>query len=546
MEENNLLGENQAGFRSGYSTPNHIFTLHLIIELYLHSHKRVYTVFIDYKKAFDFIERSSLWHKVLSHNINGKLFNVIHTMYSSAKACIKTKNTRGNLFISEVGLRQGDNLFPLLFSIYLNDFELFLSKYYDGITFNCVNENDIYLHLHLYTLLYADDTIIMAESEQDLQTALDAVFSFCKLWYLELNISKTKVIIFSRGKVRKHIKFAFDGTELEVVDQYTYLGVTFNYNNTFYKSIARQISHAKKAMFSLITKSRRLDVPIDITLDLFDKLVLPILIYGSEVWGHSNLKPTEFFYMNFIRRLLKLGESTSNCMLYGETRKTSIQPIIEKRMISFWLRLTQDKPQRLIYVVYSFIIKMRNKNQYESQWIEKIVEILQNCGMFHYWKNQNQNMDIQYINSCINVRINDIWLQSWNARINSTYRCTYYKNFKDVFKLENYLLMEDKYRINISKFRCRYNHLPISRKYSFDYDCDIRCKHCLQNDIGDEYHYLIRCDYFLHERQLFINKYYIQHPSVYKFIQLMQTENSKNRVNLARFITIIINKLKNT
>ena len=123
-------------------------------------------------------------------------------------------------------------------------------------------------------MLYADDTIIMAESEQDLQTALDAVFSFCKLWYLELNISKTKVIIFSRGQVRKHIKFALDGTEMEVVDQYTYLGVKFNYNNTFYKSIERQISQAKKAIFSLITKSRRLDVPIDITLDLFDKLVL--------------------------------------------------------------------------------------------------------------------------------------------------------------------------------------------------------------------------------------------------------------------------------
>ena len=96
----------------------------------------------------------------------------------------------------------------------LNDFELFLSEYYDGITFKCVNENDIYFHLHLDTLRYADDTIIMAEPEQDIQTALDAVFSFCKLWYLELNISKTKVIIFSRGKVRKHIKFAFAGTEL--------------------------------------------------------------------------------------------------------------------------------------------------------------------------------------------------------------------------------------------------------------------------------------------------------------------------------------------
>ena len=155
-------------------------------------------------------------------------------------------------------------------------------------------------------------------------------------------------------------------------------------------------------------------------------------------------------------------------------------------------------------------------------------------------------MDIQYINSCINVRINDIWLQSWNARIKFTYRCTYYKMFKDVCKFENYLLMEDKYRINISKFRCRHNHLQISGKYSFDYDCNIKCKFCLQNDIGDEYHYLIRCDYFLHERQLFINKYYIQHPNVFKFIQLMQTENSTNIVNLERFITIILNKPKNT
>ena len=150
--------------------------------------------------------------------------------------------------------------------------------------------------------------------------------------------------------------------------------------------------------------------------------------------------------------------------------------------------------------------------------------------MFHYWKNQNQNMDIQYISSCINVRINDIWLQSWNARINSTYRCTYYKIVNDVFKFENYLLMEDTDIINISKFRCRYNHLPISIKYFLDYDCDVRCKLCLPNDIGDKYHDLIRCDYFLHERQLFINKYYIQQPSVYKFIQPMQTENSKTEL----------------
>ena len=77
-----------------------------------------------------------------------------------------------------------------------------------------------------------------------------------------------------------------------------YLYIVYN------KSIERQISQAKKAMFSLITKSRHLQFPINITLDLFDKFVIPILIYGCEVWGHSNLNLIDFFYRNFIRRLL--------------------------------------------------------------------------------------------------------------------------------------------------------------------------------------------------------------------------------------------------
>ena len=66
-------------------------------------------------------------------------------------------------------------------------------------------KNDIYFHLHLYTLLYANDTTYMAESEQGpTKLFLMQFFSFCKLWYLELY-----VIIFSRGKIRKHIKFVF-------------------------------------------------------------------------------------------------------------------------------------------------------------------------------------------------------------------------------------------------------------------------------------------------------------------------------------------------
>ena len=72
-----ILGREQAGFREGYSTIDHTFVLHLVIELYQSVRKRVFCAFIDYRKAFDSIDRSLLCQKLLSYNINGKVLNII-------------------------------------------------------------------------------------------------------------------------------------------------------------------------------------------------------------------------------------------------------------------------------------------------------------------------------------------------------------------------------------------------------------------------------------------------------------------------------------
>ena len=61
-----ILGREQVGFREGYSTIDHAFVLHLVIELYQSVLKRVFCAFIDYRKAFDSIDRSLLWPKLLS------------------------------------------------------------------------------------------------------------------------------------------------------------------------------------------------------------------------------------------------------------------------------------------------------------------------------------------------------------------------------------------------------------------------------------------------------------------------------------------------
>ena len=133
MDEDFILGPEQAGFREGFSTIDHIFTLYSIIEFYKYKKGRIYCAFVDYSKAFDLIERSSLWIKLLNNGINGKILDVIKNVYVKAKSCIKLDGKLSDYFNCGKGVRQGENLSPVLFAIYLNDYQSYLSENSNGL-----------------------------------------------------------------------------------------------------------------------------------------------------------------------------------------------------------------------------------------------------------------------------------------------------------------------------------------------------------------------------------------------------------------------------
>ena len=126
LNDNHLIGEEQAGFRENYSTTDHIFVLHSTLDLYLSQNKRIYCAFIDYKKAFDSIDRTSLWQKLFQNGVRGKVFRVIRNMYANLKSCVMNNNETSKFFKCNIGVRQGENLSPILFALYLNDFQTFI------------------------------------------------------------------------------------------------------------------------------------------------------------------------------------------------------------------------------------------------------------------------------------------------------------------------------------------------------------------------------------------------------------------------------------
>ena len=169
-------------------------------------------------------------------------------------------------------------------------------------------------------LLYADDIVILAETALDLQHSLNCLYEYSYLWKLNANRSKTKIVIFGSNSrsIRNEYTFYYNGEILEIVTCYKYLGLLFCNNEIFYRSKVQLKDQAEKAMFSLLNKSNELGLPVDVQRELFDKTVLPVMLYGCEIWGYENIKMFESFYLRYLKYILKVKKSSPNCMLYGE------------------------------------------------------------------------------------------------------------------------------------------------------------------------------------------------------------------------------------
>ena len=142
-------------------------------------------------------------------------------MYSKSKSCVLQNGKTSNYFSSHAGVRQGEILSPLLFAFYINDLEGFLKSKnipslstLQDISTDVINlmDTEMQLYLDLMTLFYADDTILMTETESGLQQALDELLNYCKRWKLAVNQDKTKIICILNEKNSKNpnSKFYYD------------------------------------------------------------------------------------------------------------------------------------------------------------------------------------------------------------------------------------------------------------------------------------------------------------------------------------------------
>ena len=548
LYDNEHIGYEQAGFRPEFSTLDHIFTLHTIIEYYKSKNKRIYCAFVDYSKAFDMIDHTSLWLKLLNAGISGKVFNVIHNLYARAKSCVKCNSDMSSFFNCNIGVRQGENLSPILFAIYLNDFQSTLSESYTGLnTISDELQEELEIYLKLFVLLYADDTIILSESSTELQLALNSLDQYCKAWHLKINVGKTKVLIFSKGKVRCFPKFYIDDDEIDVSEEYVYLGTTFAYNGLFTRAIDKQINQARRAMFILLDKASILRLSLDIVLELFDRCVTPILLYGCEVWGWSNITPIEIFHRKFLRQILKTYKFTANCMLYGETGSTDMKTKIQSRMVNFWAKLRTGNQNKLSAILCNFATQLQYKDpdKYQFKWISHVRQCLEETGFSYMW-NEN-SFEPKTFKHVFKQRLLDIFKQNWHSETINNSQCTFYCKIKNNHCFEKYLCIQDRnVWIALTKFKTRTHHLPVTKnRFNAESTEPILCPLCSIGETGDELHYLLECPFFSKQRDNLLPKEICKSPkTITNYIANLQDENDISK--LAKFVKIVMSKFKHT
>ena len=183
-----------------------------------------------------------MFYKLLLINVTGKFYRVIKHMYFHTTTSVKLPNGITNSIKTNLGIRQGDGLIPLLFCLYINDIA---NMFDDSCAPFGIGTGK------LSHLLYADDLMLLSETKTCLQMCINKLKEYCNKWKLTVNLKKTKVIIFKVNDRKHNAQFMLRNENLEVIDSYKYLGITISSSGSFSQGINELAQKGRKAWFSL-------------------------------------------------------------------------------------------------------------------------------------------------------------------------------------------------------------------------------------------------------------------------------------------------------
>ena len=518
IEDNNIMNKAQIGFMANHRTTDHIFTLRTLIDKHVtHTTSgKLYTCFVDFKKAFDSIWHDGLLYKLLTYKIGGKFYDLIKSLYLKSKCSIKLDHQQSAPFEYGNGVRQGCILSPMLFNLYINELPSLLNMpetdpviLPNGSSINC--------------LLYADDLVLISQSAIGLQNALSALSKFCTNWLMNINIKKTKIVIFQKKRRKstalKH-HFFINKKEIEITDNYTYLGVKFSTNGSFKEHKVSLKEKAKRSIFATRQHLDFLKLPIDISNKLFDSLYLPILMYGSEIWGTYDKDDynswendiIEKTHIQFCKQVLGVNKQCPNAACRNELGRLPLKQIIDINIIKFWIHLESQKDDHYAKQCLQISKDMADKNQ--MSLIKKVNTLCNNSNLNGLFLNDNNSS--RYIKEVQLTLHKELTLHQYNL-IRDNKKLKFYSIFKKDCHKSDCLntITNISHKKTLNKLRLGNHRLQVElgRHTTPKTPENLRiCPFCHLDEVENELHFIFNCTLYDSLRVTFFRKINSKYP----------------------------------
>ena len=386
LEHNNLLVDEQNGFRAARSCIDHIFVLCTILRNRKSLGLDTFLAFIDYKKAFDSVDRNLLLYKLSEMGISGNFYDAISAMFRNPKSRVILNEYSTEYFDCPIGVKQGDCISATLFAIFINDLAvqikesnigIDLSKHIDT-NLNNISQDALFVNI----LLYADDIVCMAESEIDLQQLLDIVESWCRKWRLEVNLTKTNILhVRPKRRQQSRFMFLFNHRPVEYCKYYRYLGATINEFIDYNYTAENLADSAGRALSAIICKYLNGGFPYLTYTSLIENCVNSISQYSSEVWGFQYYSSTQKLHLQAARFYLGLPKNAPVPAILADIGWQEPLYNTQQKMIRQYHRIMKMENKRLTKVVLLWDCEFNRHNRNISTWSSEIKEIMENYDL---------------------------------------------------------------------------------------------------------------------------------------------------------------------
>ena len=542
----NIIKPHQIGFRKGARTADHLFIIKTLIEKSLKTKRNLFICFIDFEKAYDSVWHKALILKLLRHGIADRFTNIMQNIYSCSQSCVKLGGTLGPEFVCSKGVRQGDVLSPSLFNIFVNDIPDVIKE-----TNNtpCLGDQPI------GCLLYADDLVIMSHELEDLQKKLFDLQDYCNRWHLKVNTKKTKIIRVGKGNHHNLVKkITINDEPIDFVNSHPYLGIAISSDGKM-DAAQRDVRYkALKAIFKIRSVMSGCDLTPKLNLQLFDKLIKPICLYGSEIWAESLVNNTvetkcsgiferaenkliERLHIKYCKIALGVHNKSTNKAVMGELGRYPLTLDVLVQIVKFFIHVNENKNNSPLLEA-ALTENLGTLGKSKKTWINIINNIVTEAG---YNLKNLSSKSIPYIKKHLQKVYDKLWfdaVQNQGCKRDEGKLSTY-RQIKFNFKMEEYLtsVRVKKHREALTKMRIsahrfavetgRYTRPPTPR-------CDRICQYCRQkcneNIVENEFHIVTECPRFNEPRDKLYTNVISKCPNFAtlnkhdKFIYLMTCE----------------------